>query len=69
MNGWLYLAWVLGGLALLVFCLIGALWLGSLARQAVRDIFAWRRARRARRHELRASRHLIREVRRGRMGL
>ena len=69
MTGWQYLAWVLGGLALIVICLIGALWLGSLARRAVRDILAWRRARRARRHELRSSRHLIREVRKGRMGL
>ncbi|MBE3064346.1 MAG: hypothetical protein IMZ69_04940 [Spirochaetes bacterium] len=69
MTGWQYLAWILGGLALLVVCLIGALWLGSLARQAFRDVRTWARKRRAKRHELRASRHLIREVRRGRMGL
>jgi hypothetical protein len=69
MSGWQYLAWILGGLALIVVCLMGAIYLGSLARQAVRDILAWRKARRGRRHELRASRHLIREVRRGRMGL
>ena len=68
-GGWAYLAWILGGLGFLACCAIGALWFGSLLRQAVRDILAWRKVRRMRRHELRSSRQLIREIRRGRMGL
>ena len=44
-----YFAWILAGLVFLPVCAIGAIWLGSLARQAWRDIREWLARRWARR--------------------
>ena len=49
MSGSDYFAWILAGLMLLPVCAIGAIWLGSLARQAWRDIRQWLARRWARR--------------------
>ncbi|MBE3063733.1 MAG: hypothetical protein IMZ69_01785 [Spirochaetes bacterium] len=62
MSDFEYAGRILAGLGIAVVCIIGAVWLGSLARQAWRE---WKAERKAR-QEARASRHLTRQVGSGR---